>query len=60
MAEIGASSADQSNGSAAVHNDYHGDIASSLISDETQTGVKGIEAISQAWTTRSLIVAYLG
>ena len=33
---------------------------SSFTSEETQNGVKNIEAISQTWTRRSLIVAYLG
>ncbi|KAL9104977.1 MAG: hypothetical protein Q9163_000149 [Psora crenata] len=33
---------------------------SSLSSSDVQTGVKGIEAISETWTTWSLIAAYLG
>ena len=33
---------------------------SSIDSDETQTGVKNIEAVSQTWTQLSLIVAYIG
>ena len=37
-----------------------GDNAESFTSDDTQTGVKGIEAISQTWTRSSLIAAYLG
>lgn len=36
------------------------DDQSSLSSDETQAGVKNIEAISQTWTKWSLIAAYLG
>ena len=32
----------------------------SLSSEDTQTGVKNIEAISQTWTRWSLITAYLG
>ena len=32
----------------------------SFSSDETQTGVKNIEAVSQTWTQRSLIAAYVG
>ena len=38
----------------------HEDDQSSFSSDETQTGVKGIEAVSQTWTEWSLIAAYLG
>lgn len=33
---------------------------SSLSSDETQTGVKNIELVSQTWTKWSLVAAYLG
>ena len=33
---------------------------SSMTSDDTQNGVKGIEAVSQTWTKWSLVVAYLG
>ena len=33
---------------------------SSIVPDEAQTGVKGIEAISQTWTQWSLVIAYLG
>ena len=29
-------------------------------SDETQAGVKRIEAISTTWTTLSLVIAYIG
>ena len=36
------------------------DDRSSLCSSGTQPGVKGIEAISQTWTTRSLVAAYTG
>lgn len=36
------------------------DDRSSLSSGDAQTGVKGIEAISQTWTQWSLIAAYLG
>ena len=32
----------------------------SFSSDETQTGVKNIEAVSQTWTQWSLIAAYVG
>lgn len=39
--------------------DYE-DSRSSLSSDETQTGVKNIEAVSQTWTKWSLIAAYFG
>lgn len=38
----------------------HGDDRSSLSSDGKQTGVKTIEAISQAWTRWSLVSAYVG
>ena len=38
----------------------HEDDQSSMNSDATQTGVKNIEAVSQAWTQSSLIAAYLG
>ena len=41
-----------------IHN--HDDDQSSLSSDNTQAGVKNIEAISQTWTKWSLISAYLG
>jgi hypothetical protein len=34
--------------------------SASIKSDETQTGVKNIEAVSQTWTQWSLIAAYLG
>ncbi|MCJ1434969.1 hypothetical protein MMC27_004339 [Xylographa pallens] len=37
-----------------------GDDRSSLSSDDTQIGVKNIEAISQTWTKWSLFSAYLG
>lgn len=40
-------------------NDYE-DSRSSISSDDTQIGVKNIEAISQTWTKLSLIAAYLG
>ena len=33
---------------------------SSISSDESQSGVKNIEAVSQTWTQWSLIVAYVG
>ena len=36
------------------------DETSSLNSYDAQTGVKGIEAISQIWTKWSLIFAYVG
>lgn len=36
------------------------DDQASFSSDETQTGVKNIEAVSQTWTRYSLIAAYLG
>ena len=36
------------------------DDRSSLSSDNTQNGVKNIEAVSQIWTKSSLISAYLG
>ena len=36
------------------------DDRSSLSSDDTQIGVKNIEAISQTWTKWSLFSAYLG
>lgn len=32
----------------------------SFSSDETQTGVKTVEAVSQTWTQSALIAAYLG
>ena len=32
----------------------------SFSSDETQVGVKTVEAISQTWTQSALIAAYLG
>ena len=32
----------------------------SFSSDETQTGVKTAEAVSQTWTQSALIAAYLG
>ena len=38
----------------------HEDDRSSLSSDDTQIGVKNIEAISQTWTKWSLFSAYLG
>lgn len=41
----------------AVEHDHDRDLFSS---DETQTGVKNIEAVSQTWTQWSLIAAYLG
>ena len=40
------------------HAPYEDD--SSISSDQTQDGVKRIEAISQTWTKWSLIVAYVG
>lgn len=36
------------------------DDRSSLSSNDTQNGVKNIEAVSQVWTKSSLISAYLG
>ena len=39
--------------------DHHDD-QSSLSSDDTQAGVKNIEAISQTWTKWSLVAAYAG
>lgn len=42
-----------------IINDYE-DSRSSISSDDTQIGVKNIEAISQTWTKSSLIAAYLG
>ena len=42
-----------------IHN-HDDDDQSSLSSDNTQAGVKNIEAISQTWTKWSLISAYLG
>lgn len=42
------------------HTAGHGDDRSSLSSDGKQTGVKAIEAISQAWTQWSLVSAYVG
>ena len=38
----------------------HEDDRASFSSDETQTGVKNIEAISQTWSQWALIAAYLG
>ena len=38
----------------------HDDDRLSLSSDDTQVGVKNIEAISQTWTKWSLFSAYLG
>ena len=32
----------------------------SFSSDETQTGVKTVEGVSQTWTQSALIAAYLG
>ena len=32
----------------------------SFSSDDTQTGVKTVEAVSQTWTQSALIAAYLG
>lgn len=40
--------------------DNHEDDPSSISSNDTQAGVRNIEAISQTWTKRSLIAAYAG
>lgn len=56
------SSAHPGHGPESANHDYadDDDDASSSGSDGAQTGMKGIEAISQTWTRWSLIVAYLG
>jgi hypothetical protein len=59
MAEIVGENAlsSQGKGQSAIESE---DDQSSFSSEETQTGVKTIEAVSQTWTRWSLIAAYLG
>ena len=59
MADAGESAAGPAK-DAPYRDRVDGDDAESFTSDDTQTGVKGIEAISQTWTRWSLITAYLG
>ena len=61
--EAGGSSAHHGKSPASANDHDCGNDAassSSFVSDDAQTGVKGIEAISQTWTQSSLITAYLG
>ena len=45
---------------AVVGHEHYEEDNSSIDSDQTQVGVRRIEAISQTWTKWSLIVAYVG
>ena len=59
MADVATGDVPSRNNKDLSAEEYEHDSAS-VDSDETQTGVKNIEAVSQTWTQWSLIAAYLG